>query len=348
VYPAAFLFWPGATFPHTTLREYSHAYGFTRTVADALVVYLNWPRLHATLALVGLGGVVIVLVSRWRALSRPLRHAGCAAIAVTIVTLMLLPSTPYSAGNGMTFTAGLIHWDSMRYVALLPMLGWAAFGRLVNAGIGAPPWRAAVAIVAGTVAVLGALGLSRTAVVMLGGAVVIATIAACLEWPRRVVFAPLVASLVAVGLIAALAWWWHDAKAAATAESLYRERLFGPAMAVLDRQPRGTRVAIFGDQSVYPTFGAQHHLEPVRLDRDGRVATAPIGDGMEPGNLTVDAWSFRTNLFASGIGIVAIVHLPHPGRSAEWPAQAAALDTVAGAHLIYRDAAVGLWRLDAR
>ncbi len=73
------------------------------------------------------------------------------ALAVVVVTLILLPGTPYSAGNGMTFAAGLIHWDSMRYVALLPILGWVALGFLIDAGAGAPSWRtlAAVAVAAG-------------------------------------------------------------------------------------------------------------------------------------------------------------------------------------------------------
>ena len=56
-YPAAFLFWPGATFPDTTLREYARHYGVGRAMGDALVVYLNWPRFHAWLAITGLAGL---------------------------------------------------------------------------------------------------------------------------------------------------------------------------------------------------------------------------------------------------------------------------------------------------
>ena len=50
---------------------------------------------------------------------------------------------PYSAGNAMTFRSGFIHWDSMRYVALLPFLGWAALGFVIDGGAGAGPWRVA-------------------------------------------------------------------------------------------------------------------------------------------------------------------------------------------------------------
>jgi hypothetical protein len=102
---------------------------------------------------------------------------------------------------------------------------------------------------------------------------------------------------------------------------------------------------VYGDQWIYPMFGARHDLVPVRLDRNGLVATAPVGDTMTPGDLTVDQWTFRRNLAMSSIGLVAVVHLPHPGRSPRWPAQAIALENVAGARLLYRDRAVGLWRL---
>jgi hypothetical protein len=83
----------------------------------------------------------------------------------------------------------------------------------------------------------------------------------------------------------------------------------------------------------------------VRLDGDGRVASEPIGDAMAPEALTVHPWRFRSNLAASGVGIVVVLHLPHPGRSPEWPTQAAALEAVGGARLLYRDGAVGIWKL---
>ncbi|HTG12892.1 MAG TPA: hypothetical protein VK746_19010, partial [Candidatus Eisenbacteria bacterium] len=125
----------------------------------------------------------------------------------------------------------------------------------------------------------------------------------------------------------------------------HREPLFGAVVAVLDRQPSGARVAVFGDQWIYPAFGDHDHLQPVRLDGDGRVATSPIGDAVEPGDLTVDPATLRANLAASGVSVVVAVRLPHPGRSSELPAQHAALETIRDARLLHRDAAAAVWRL---
>jgi len=83
----------------------------------------------------------------------------------------------------------------------------------------------------------------------------------------------------------------------------------------------------------------------VRLTGDGEIATMPVADAMTPGPLNVHPYRFRVNLAAAKIGIVVVVHLPHPGRSPQWPSQAAALEMVGGARLIYRDRAVGIWRL---
>jgi hypothetical protein len=346
LYPAAFLFWPGTTFSQTTLREYGHQYGLARAVSDSLVVYLNWPRLHGVLAIVGLVGLTAWLGARRSMTTRPQTYFACAALAVTALVLVLLPVTPYSAGNPMTFASGVIHWDSMRYIALLPMLGWAALGFLVDAGAGAPHWRTALAGIVVSAGLLAA-GYSRyLAVSILLAAIVLATIVALA--PRRLPGgrpARVAGAAVVVGL-AGIVIAGHGAKAGATAEALYRERLFGPAAAVLDRQPAGTRVAIFGDQWVYPTFGARHHLVPVRLDGDGRLATAPIGSAFTPGPLTVHPWTFRANLATSRVGIVVVLHLPHPGRSPQWPTQAAALETIGDARVLFRTAWVGIWKLD--
>src|SRR5204862_3485990 len=84
-YPAAFLGSPGTTFPYTTLREYARHWGIARAIGDALVVYLNWPRFHAVLAIVGLvalaGWLVVRLAVLRRAMTRPQAFFVCGTLA---------------------------------------------------------------------------------------------------------------------------------------------------------------------------------------------------------------------------------------------------------------------------
>ena len=156
VYPAAFLIWPGARFPETSLAEYGRRYGIGRAVADAVEVYANWPRFHAVMAVAGLVGLAGWLVWRRARLTRSQAYFGWGALAIVSAMLILLPSTPYSAGNPMTFRSGFVHWDSMRYVALAALLGWVALAFLIDAGAGAGRARAmAGALVAAAALVSG-------------------------------------------------------------------------------------------------------------------------------------------------------------------------------------------------
>jgi hypothetical protein len=269
--------------------------------------------------------------------------------------LLTLPTNPYSAGNAMTFRSGFVHWDSMRYVGLLPLLGWTALGVLLDGGVGTARWTT-IAAAAVTIAALlwsGSAWLESpfTLVALAVAAKILASLPVVKAragpgarervpggGTRRVVVAGGAALAIAAIVLVS-----HGAKVAATADAFQREPLFGAAAGVLDAQPAGTRVAVFGDQWIYPAFGARHHLRPVRLDRDGRIATTPVGDAMEPGELTVDAATFRANLAASGVGLVVLIRLPHPGRSADRPTQEAAIGTMAGARLLHRDSAVTIW-----
>src|SRR4029453_1378220 len=136
-------------------------------------VYLDWPKLHGVLAAIGLVGLAAWLVSV-RAKTRSEGAFALATVAIAAVTLGLLPIAPFSAGNAMTFVSGFIHWDSMRYVALLAILGWVALGFLVGAGV--HPSRTIVAIAITAAAVLA--GLPRSAAKVLALAVLGAVIAA--------------------------------------------------------------------------------------------------------------------------------------------------------------------------
>jgi len=349
-YPAAFLFWSGTTFPETTLLQYASHYGLRRTLADALGVYLNWPVTHATLAALGLGGLAACLAVGRGAVIRPARYFAWGALALAAAILVLLPSMPYSAGNAMTFRSGFIHWDSMRYVALLPLIGWAALGFLIDGGAGAGPWRVlmAVLISAGALLTFGdARGPAPLSLLLWVAAAACLLFVGCrvVSWRWRPRLGPLLAVSLGALALGGIVVLTHDAKATATAAAIYRDPLFGAAARVLDEQPAGTRVAVFGDQWIYPAFGARHHLVPIRLDRDGRVATRPIADAMEPGELTVDPATFRANLRDAGVRIVVVLRQPHPARSGERPSQEIALEAL-GARLLHRDRATTILALE--
>jgi hypothetical protein len=351
-YPAAFLIWPGSRFPGTTLVEYSRAYGLRRTIGDALHVYLNWPLFHAVVAVVGLVGLAGWLGWRRRAVTRSAMYFAVGTLTITAAILLLLPATPFSAGNIMTFRSGFVHWDSMRYVALLPILGWVALAFLIDPGAGAGLFGLVAAVaIASAAFLISTEPLLRSPVLLL----VFALSAGVLSlgrlrvprWQLRSARRPAVVAGVAAALvIGAAVLWRHDGKARTTAEAFYRERFFGGAVSALDRQPPGTRVAMFGDQWVFPTFGARSHLEPVRLDANGRIATEPIADRMMQGDILLDPATFVSNLKKARVNVAVVLYLPHPGRSPQWPTQEAALEASSSARLLYRGEAVAVWAIE--
>jgi hypothetical protein len=350
LYPAAFFIWPGATFPETRLSEYAQRYGLARTVRDALAIYLNWPLFHAAMALIGVIGLAGRLLWRGRSLSRAQAYFAGGALVMAVAIILSLPAMPFSAGNAMTFRSGFIHWDSMRYVGLVPILGWVALAFLVDAGSGAVAWRMLAAVLIGSASLMSSpwswLRSPALLVALAASAVLLSRIGIRnLRWRSRRHAPNTLAATALVLVVMGTVLWRHDAKAGATAQAIYQESFFGEAAAALDRHPSGTRVAVFGDQWIFPTFGSGDHLVSLRLDRDGRLATAPVGDAMEPGDLRVSASTFLANLKAAAIDTVVVVHLPHPGRSAEWPAQQRALEASPRARLIARGQAVAVWDL---
>jgi hypothetical protein len=250
----------------------------------------------------------------------------------------------------MTFRAGFVHWDSMRYVALLALLGWTALALALGAGAQRAGARQAVAAAVATACLVSTRHPVLASPAALAGlaavAVALGPAAAAVRRGRRPGRLAAAAAAAVPLLVAGLVLWRHDAKAAASEAAISREPLFGRAAAVLDAEPPGTRVAIFGDQWTYPAFGARGHLVPVRLDGDGHLATAPIGDAMTPGPVAVSPTALMANLQAAGIGVVVVLHLPHPGRAPDRPSQDAALLASGRARLLYRDASATIWAVD--
>jgi hypothetical protein len=271
-------------------------------------------------------------------------------LTITAAILLLLPATPFSAGNSMTFRSGFVHWDSMRYVALLPILGWVALAFLIDAGRGAGLFSLVAVAIASAALLISTAPLLRSPVLLLAFALGAGILShgrlRVPRWPLRSARAAVAAAVAVALVIGAAVLWAHDGKARATAEAFYRERFFGGAVSALDRQPPGTRVAIFGDQWVFPTFGARSHLVPVRLDANGRIATEPIADRMMQGEILVDPVTFVSNLRRARVNVAVVLYLPHPGRSPQWPTQEAALEASSSARLLYRGEAVAVWALE--
>src|SRR5262249_54138098 len=248
LYPASFVFWPGTTFPETTLREYASHYGLRRALTDASDVYLNWPVLHATLGILGLAGLAGTLAFKRGGLARPARYVAWGSVALAATILVLLPWTPYSAGNAMTLRSGFIHWDSMRYVALLPFIGWAALGFVIDGGAGAAPWRVVTAVLISAGALLASGHARLASPLFLFG---LATMAGLLPFVDRRLVAwrwrprqgPLLAVIIGALTLGGFVAISNDAKATATAAAIHRDSLFGAAARGLDEQPPGTRRA---------------------------------------------------------------------------------------------------------
>ena len=223
----------------------------------------------------------------------------------------------------MTFRSGFVHWDSMRYVALLPFLGWVALGFLLDAR------RARAGLAPAGDAVAGRpRPVDRAhpgAAPSCSGALVRSVRSSSAACRRRA---------------------RHGAKAAATAAAVHREPLFGAAAAVLDRQPAGTRVAVFGDQWIYPAFGARHHLGRSGSTATGASPRARSATRWSPGDLTSTRATFaRTSRAAGSRRRRRRCTCPHPAVRRSGPPQHAALEALGDARLLHRDRAVAVWSL---
>jgi hypothetical protein len=145
-YPAPLLQFPGH--PWATdgkLVDYVRHFGWTKSIADIASVYLAWPQSLAWIAIAGLVlgpplGVVAQKNERGR-----FALAGALTWAIVAVILAILPWQTWSAGNGESFQAGVINVASMRYVTIIPVLGWM----WVGITIGLPQLSAAIRIVLG-------------------------------------------------------------------------------------------------------------------------------------------------------------------------------------------------------
>ena len=244
----------------------------------------------------------------------------------------------------MTFRSGFVHWDSMRYIALAVILGWAALAFLIDAGAG---WRARAGR-GGRARRRGRLAsapdpLLHSPVLLVGMAVLAAVVAsrvhdAC-AWSRAVRGYCGTRFMVAVrgdgrgagvALISPASCSGATTQGGATAAAIYGERFFGEAARVLD----GSRRA---------------HASPYTAISRSSSRPAPAVISIRCGSIAMGGWrprrsptrwsrersasirpTFVSNLQAPECGSSSCVHLPHPGRSVERPSQERALEASGG------------------
>lgn len=127
-YPARFLGLPHDSFIYfkSTINEYIQQNGWSNSIRDILLVYLDWPRALGILAVAGLlfGPLFVCLANREQRL-----RAGVLALlnwGMISATLLLLPGQPWSAGCDSSLSA--IHPTSQRYIELTAVLGWMWVG----------------------------------------------------------------------------------------------------------------------------------------------------------------------------------------------------------------------------
>jgi hypothetical protein len=207
--------------------------------------------------------------------------------AIALVVVALLPWQAFSAGNGDNFPLGQIHSQSMRYVTILPILGWLWVAIAIGlprlpGGIRYALASAVLVVVAGDQSLLNGAAFARTIQHLFAEqprtvlAVTIVALAAGLPWTRiqpwklvwqtKPIVAPIaLAATFAVALT--LLCVFHEQKRNAThARTL--QRPFGydihAEIQLLNRMPKKKVIGACGQ---YLFFGANLQHEPIFFNR---------------------------------------------------------------------------------
>ena len=323
VWPARIPFFRGvdSIYQTSTLREYASLFGLQKAIADALMVYMDWPMTHAVLAAMGFIGVLLL----WPCFRSPeawqLRVWVGLSWGVLTLTVALLPTQPFSAGHEFTFASATVHVTSMRFVTLIPILGWISLGAVMDAAL-RRDWRAVVA------AVISAYALAQLCICSehLMWTVTLVTIAFAITLFEPLLmrmgktlfsarFGPLSLancrpnsptpelSLVVSCLVLMIIW--HPAKRDATHQSLTRpfDRDISAEWACLNDFPHGT---IAGHAHVYILFGERFQFSPLlrgdaRLPVDAShfVSSIPAFDGLPASEIEQSLKALRIELFVT-------------------------------------------------
>jgi hypothetical protein len=129
LFPVPILGLPGHFFAHDgTIVQYIDRFGWQKALPEIVSVYMSWPKPLAWLALAGLAfGPPLALLTQKHD-RRRYALAGALTWAMAFAVLAILPWQAWSAGNGETFPLGIVHGMSLRYITIVPILGWLWLG----------------------------------------------------------------------------------------------------------------------------------------------------------------------------------------------------------------------------
>lgn len=161
LFPAPVFGLPGveAISDRTTIAEYVRSFGWWKGLRDVFGVYLNWPASHAVLAIIGLLAAGVIAVLGRDHFDETCRRRLLAMTAIAGSVLAVLPWQPMSAGHTATFAASEVHSHSMRFIAVVPMLGWIGLGTAIDAVC---RWKWVYRVAAGAAMLSAIIGLGRT------------------------------------------------------------------------------------------------------------------------------------------------------------------------------------------
>ncbi|MCC7424481.1 MAG: hypothetical protein IT428_29795 [Planctomycetaceae bacterium] len=356
LFPAPVLGLPGveAISHRTTIAEYVRTFGWWKGMRDVLGVYLDWPASHAALALVGLVAAAGIAVLGRDRFDGTCRRRMFAVTVIAGAVLAVLPWQPMSAGHSATFAASEVHFQSMRFIVVVPMLGWIGLGTAIDS---LRRWKWVHRVAAG-VALLGAIiGLARTDWTIAAGLATGIVAAACVGGSRifeRV--APVVRSLLerrvrnaraasVVGLLAAsviVATAHSDKRAGA------REALLVPFGVDIregwERLNRMEPARTAGHCPVYVLFGENLQHSPVLIGGPEVDVDATFFASSVPAIDRLPDAEFNARLIQEGVEVFATLRYSFHGKSVSSPREAGWLDASVPFLRLGGDEHMTLWR----
>jgi hypothetical protein len=338
LFPAPVFGLPGveAISDRTTIAEYVRSFGWWKGLRDVLGVYLNWPASHAVLAIIGLLAAGVIAVLGRDHFDGTCRRRMLAVTAIAGAVLAVLPWQPMSAGHSATFAASEVHSQSMRFILVVPMLGWIGLGTAIDA---LWRWKWVYRVAAGT-AMLGAIiGLGRTDWTVAAGLATGIVAAACVGGSRisenlgpvvRRILDGRVPNARAVSVIGFLAAFVMVAAAHSEKRAGAREALLVPYGVDIregwEHLNRMEPVRTAGHCPVYVLFGEHFQHRPALIGSSEVKVDATFFASSVPAIDPLPEAEFNARLNQEGVEVFAMLRYSFHGKPVSSPREAGWLD----------------------